>query len=259
MARLPFLSIATDAVLADTTHMSTEEFGAYMRILLVMWRHGAKLPDVPHELARIAGVTPERWQEIAPSVRRPLKVKHGTLTQKRLTAAFRRALKISKVNKKKAKKRWSSGNAPADAVASTAAVPTITKATTTDKERGEGGAISQEAFWLAEQFLVAIGVDPKNPELAGMVGVPYQAAIWLQRKYDPALILATAADVVGRSGLKPLSYLTKAIETAHERQAPTKGSVYVEKTARPAQGSPITTAIDDLLKEVRRRDVGDDG
>ena len=45
MAELPILPLKTDALLADTSHMSAAEFGAYCRILFVMWRHGARLPD----------------------------------------------------------------------------------------------------------------------------------------------------------------------------------------------------------------------
>ena len=45
MAELPILPVKTDALLADTTHMSAEEFGVYCRLLFVMWRHEARLKD----------------------------------------------------------------------------------------------------------------------------------------------------------------------------------------------------------------------
>ncbi len=44
MADLPILPLKTDALLADTGHLSAEEFGAYCRILFTMWRHDARLP-----------------------------------------------------------------------------------------------------------------------------------------------------------------------------------------------------------------------
>ena len=36
MAELPVLPIKTDALIADTTHMSAEEMGVYVRLLIAM-------------------------------------------------------------------------------------------------------------------------------------------------------------------------------------------------------------------------------
>lgn len=88
MAELPILPLKIDALLADTQHMSAEEFGAYCRLLFTMWRHGARLVDDAEELARIVGVTPARWSEIAPRVLRPMTTAGGELSQKRLSATW---------------------------------------------------------------------------------------------------------------------------------------------------------------------------
>ena len=64
MAELPFMPVATDALIADTAHMSAAEFGAYMRILIAMWRNGGWLPDDEQALRRIAGVTGKHWRSI---------------------------------------------------------------------------------------------------------------------------------------------------------------------------------------------------
>lgn len=47
--------------LADTRHLSTEEHGAYLLLILHYWRTGG-LPNDDARLARIAGLTPEAWQ-----------------------------------------------------------------------------------------------------------------------------------------------------------------------------------------------------
>ncbi len=88
MAELPILPVKTDALLADTGHMSAEEFGAYCRLLFTMWRHDARLVDNAEELARIAGVTPKRWEAIAERVMRPMTVAGGLVSQKRLTSTW---------------------------------------------------------------------------------------------------------------------------------------------------------------------------
>jgi uncharacterized protein YdaU (DUF1376 family) len=99
MANLPILPLKTDALLADTGHLSAEEFGAYCRVLFVMWRHDARLPNNQTELARIAGVTPRRWKVIAERVMRPCTVIGDTVSQKRLTSTF---LDVQELRRKKA-------------------------------------------------------------------------------------------------------------------------------------------------------------
>jgi len=99
MAELPVLPLKTDALLADTMHMSAEEFGAYCRILFVMWRHGARLPNDARELARIAGVSDYKWKRISEKVLRPMTNGGGLLSQKRLSATW---LDVQEVRKKRA-------------------------------------------------------------------------------------------------------------------------------------------------------------
>jgi uncharacterized protein YdaU (DUF1376 family) len=72
MRKIDVLPIETDALLADTIHMSTEAFGAYVRILLVMWRNGGRLNYDATRLAKIAVVTPRRWQQIEAEVLGPM-------------------------------------------------------------------------------------------------------------------------------------------------------------------------------------------
>jgi uncharacterized protein YdaU (DUF1376 family) len=45
VAKYPALPLWTDALIADTTHLSHSEFGIYMRILIAMWRTpGCRIP-----------------------------------------------------------------------------------------------------------------------------------------------------------------------------------------------------------------------
>ena len=106
MAELPIMPLATDALLADTTHLSTEEFGAYVRILLVMWRHGAKLPADDKELSRIAGITRARWGRVREKVTRPLTYENGFWTQKRLTETWKRVQEIRAKRALAGHSRW---------------------------------------------------------------------------------------------------------------------------------------------------------
>jgi len=64
---LPFIQQPCGDVLAETAHLSTEEFGAYQLLCFAFWQHGA-LPNEDARLARIVRATPERWAEIRPAL-----------------------------------------------------------------------------------------------------------------------------------------------------------------------------------------------
>jgi uncharacterized protein YdaU (DUF1376 family) len=63
MADLPCMPFWTDAYLADTQHLTTEEHGAYLLLLFQAWRsHDCSLADDDEMLARQAGVTSAKWK-----------------------------------------------------------------------------------------------------------------------------------------------------------------------------------------------------
>jgi uncharacterized protein YdaU (DUF1376 family) len=99
VAELPILPLKTDALLADTTHMTAEEFGVYCRLLFVMWRHGGKLKDDDLEMATIAGVPLKRWHAVKEKVMRPMTAIGGLVSQGRLTDTW---LKVQEVRRTKA-------------------------------------------------------------------------------------------------------------------------------------------------------------
>lgn len=106
MAELPILPLKTDALLADTQHMSAEEFGAYCRLLFTMWRHGGQLQNDAAELARIVGVSPKRWEAIAERVMRPMTATGNILSQKRLTSTWMDVQKLRAKRAAAAEYRW---------------------------------------------------------------------------------------------------------------------------------------------------------
>lgn len=106
MAELPVLPVITAALIADTVHMTAEQFGAYVRILLAMWAHGAELKDNDSELARIAGVTVKRWHIIRDVVLEPVNCTDGMLHQKRLSATWNEVQKLRVKRTGAANERW---------------------------------------------------------------------------------------------------------------------------------------------------------
>lgn len=89
MAEFPALPIFTDAYLADTRHLTTEEHGAYLLLLLCAWRtRGCSLKDDDRQLARIAGVGPARWRKLKPVLIDFFTVEQGFWRQKKLTYVY---------------------------------------------------------------------------------------------------------------------------------------------------------------------------
>ena len=86
MAEFPALPFFTDAYLADTRHLTTEEHGAYLLLLMCAWRtRGCVLKANDRQLARIAGVSPTKWRRLKPVLAEFFTVDDGLWRQKKLT------------------------------------------------------------------------------------------------------------------------------------------------------------------------------
>lgn len=99
MADLNIMPIYTDAYLADTTHLSAEQHGAYLLILMAMWRAGGELPLDDEVLCRIAKVDPRRWHLVWPTIRALCMLSEhpdggaNALSQKKLKAVYEQQAK----------------------------------------------------------------------------------------------------------------------------------------------------------------------
>ena len=85
MARLPAMPAYTDAYLADTMDLTTEEHGAYWLMLLAAWRApDCSLPDDDVRLARTTRMSKHRWQRrMRPVMERFWDIASGQWTQKK--------------------------------------------------------------------------------------------------------------------------------------------------------------------------------
>lgn len=106
MAQLPFLPIDVTALLGDTTHMTTAQFGAYIRLLCAMWLHGGQLVDNDSELARICGQSGKVWRKNREVVLRPMVKAGGMISQKRLTETWLNIQDIRDKRVRAGQHRW---------------------------------------------------------------------------------------------------------------------------------------------------------
>lgn len=77
--------------LGDTRHLTTEQHGAYLLLLMTMWRSAGRLPNDDKKLARIAGTTPSRWAKIAPEVMEFFSIEGAEITNARLSRELEKA------------------------------------------------------------------------------------------------------------------------------------------------------------------------
>lgn len=80
----PFMQLYVADYLGDTRHLTTEQHGAYLLLLMTMWRADGTLPNDDKKLARIVGCTCSRWARIKDEVLEFFDIEDGVLTNARL-------------------------------------------------------------------------------------------------------------------------------------------------------------------------------
>lgn len=97
MSSQPFMQFYVGDYLADTTDLTCEEHGAYLLLLMTMWRHGAKLPNDAQKLARVVRVTPRKWTAIWQELSRFFEDDGEHITNRRLTREHQKAVDKSEL------------------------------------------------------------------------------------------------------------------------------------------------------------------
>jgi uncharacterized protein YdaU (DUF1376 family) len=99
-----------DKYLGDTTHLTTEQHGAYLLLLMAMWKRDGRLLNDESQLATIAHMTPTKWRTSRSTVLCFFSIDGDSLIQKRLTEELQRAKRLSntkaEAGAKGAAKRW---------------------------------------------------------------------------------------------------------------------------------------------------------
>lgn len=80
--------------LADTMHLTRDQHGGYLLLLMAYWREGGALPDDDTFLAGVTRCSPPEWRKLRPVLARFFEVCDGKWTQKRADAEIARALEL---------------------------------------------------------------------------------------------------------------------------------------------------------------------
>lgn len=114
MAKSPAFSLYPRDILADTLHLTTEQFGAYCKLLFVAWIGVEDAPQgflpVEDRLPALAGVAPRRWRKIgAPVLALFKRDDAGRLFHGRLLKELERQRERSTSARDSARRRWEKG------------------------------------------------------------------------------------------------------------------------------------------------------
>jgi len=127
MSAAPYMQFYVGDYIQKTLHLSTEQHGAYLLLLMALWNGDASLPNDPAKLARITRVSPKRWPAVWAEIAMFFTVDDGRISQDRLTKERQKVLSLSQERKHfgslggKAKALKSKG----EAVASATILPSV--------------------------------------------------------------------------------------------------------------------------------------
>ena len=224
MAEFPSLPLFTDAYLADTTHLTTTEHGAYLLLLMTAWRTpGCYLPDDDVMLARYAKMTRDKWKKIRPTLVQFFRVRDGQWHQARLQDELQH-LQSKKSQQSKAGKASATAKAlkrrnrdaasvddPLQRNATENSTPRPTPNTVTKVTGAE--ALSDDPkkmiFNLGVPMLTAGGMKPSQAR--SMLGK------WL-KDHDPAAVLAGIVAARDHAPANPVEWIAGRFRSIASRE-----------------------------------------
>lgn len=80
-----------------TRHLTCEQHGAYLQLLMAMWKSGGRAENCPKKLAQIVGLSQTKWIKISPEVLAFFDIEDGYITQARLVKELKKAEKKSQI------------------------------------------------------------------------------------------------------------------------------------------------------------------
>lgn len=91
MSERPFMQLYVSDFIGDTLHLSTEQIGAYMLLLMAMWNAGGKLPSDEAKLARVTRMSVKKWKSIADDLLPFFEVSGDEIRHNRLTKELQKS------------------------------------------------------------------------------------------------------------------------------------------------------------------------
>lgn len=123
MSTSAYMPLYVSDYLIDTAHLTTEESGAYLLLIMTYWQRGKPLPADPHRLAMIARLPNERWTDVQRTLEQFFTVEGGCWVHGRIEKELQRYRDRSEKAKKAGKASGESRKEPETNERSTSVQP----------------------------------------------------------------------------------------------------------------------------------------
>lgn len=226
-SKLPFMPLYVSDYLADTTHLTCEEHGAYLLLLIALWKAGGILPCDDIALARIARLPLPRWKKMRPNVVAFFLVEGAALRHKRVSAEIERSRVLSKARSDSGKKgvaakrlknndqqqaiaidllKQNPSKPEASHISHITDITSSSAATTAAREPSPEDGRAALCVSLGKRITDLMGV-PTDPRWIGNWST---VQVWLSHGYDPDLdiwpaVSAKVEAIKARGGRMPAS------------------------------------------------------
>lgn len=91
MSERPFMQLYVSDFVGDTLHLSSEQVGVYLLLLMAMWNADGSLPDDDAKLARVARLSLKKWRAVRPELVDFFTVADGQITHNRLSRELQKS------------------------------------------------------------------------------------------------------------------------------------------------------------------------
>jgi uncharacterized protein YdaU (DUF1376 family) len=91
MSERPFMQLYVSDFIGDTLHLSTEQIGAYMLLLMAMWNADGSLPNDDAKLARVVRMSVKKWRSISDDLLSFFVISDETIRHNRLTKELQKS------------------------------------------------------------------------------------------------------------------------------------------------------------------------
>lgn len=97
--KTPYMQLFVSDYLGDTRHLTTEQHGAYLLLLMSMWNAGGSLPNDPKKLSNITGLSARKWRTHEGDLMAFFEVNEETISSARLVKEYQKAVSKSELRR----------------------------------------------------------------------------------------------------------------------------------------------------------------
>lgn len=155
MSKLPFMQLYVSDLIGDTLHLSTEQFGAYVLLLMAMWNAGGSLPNEEAKLARVSRLSVKKWRSVSDDLMAFFDVSEAVISHHRMTKDIKKSESKSQsraaAGAKGGRAKALKDNAPT--VANATVLPQHLPDTITREEKREANASPKKPRRIPDDFM----------------------------------------------------------------------------------------------------------